>query len=99
MGPTNGNLVSAQTNVLKLAKPLGNKPLKHSRRGRLYVLGLSQHQSLQQGSKIRNTYIKWAQGEKTRLLNELTTKRGEVKSKEVEVQQLKGQLCALRTPS
>ncbi|WVQ94203.1 hypothetical protein IAU59_001281 [Kwoniella sp. CBS 9459] len=38
------------------------------------------------GSKIRGTYIKWAQGEKKRLEDELEKKRGEVKSKEAEVE-------------
>ncbi|ODN73840.1 hypothetical protein, variant [Cryptococcus amylolentus CBS 6039] len=37
------------------------------------------------GSKIRNTYIKWAQGEKQRLQEELDEKRKAISAKEVEV--------------
>ncbi|WVW81324.1 hypothetical protein I302_103315 [Kwoniella bestiolae CBS 10118] len=38
------------------------------------------------GSKVRGTYIKWAQGEKTRLESELESKKKEVKDKEQEVE-------------
>ncbi|OCF38619.1 protein kinase C substrate 80K-H [Kwoniella heveanensis CBS 569] len=38
------------------------------------------------GAKIRGTYIKWAQGEKKRLEDELEKKHSEVKAKEAEVE-------------
>jgi len=44
-----------------------------------------------QGAKIRSTYVKWAQGEKKRLEDELERKKGEVKGKEAEVQQARGE--------
>ncbi|WVR03133.1 hypothetical protein IAU60_000123 [Kwoniella sp. DSM 27419] len=37
------------------------------------------------GAKIRGTYIKWAQGEKKRLQDELVKKRGQVQAKQAEV--------------
>jgi hypothetical protein len=44
-----------------------------------------------QGAKIRGTYVKWAQGEKTRLQDVIEKKKGEVKAKEEEVAQAKGE--------
>ncbi|WRT63265.1 uncharacterized protein IL334_000168 [Kwoniella shivajii] len=41
------------------------------------------------GAKIRGTYIKWAQGEKTRLEAELGQKKGQVEEKEKEVEKAK----------
>ena len=43
-----------------------------------------------QGAKIRSTYVKWAQGEKKRVEEELERKRGEVAGKEAEVEQARG---------
>lgn len=48
-----------------------------------------------QGAKIRGTYVKWAQGEKTRLKDVIEKKKGEVKAKEEEVEQAKDECCML----
>ncbi|KAK4686760.1 protein kinase C substrate 80K-H, partial [Tremellales sp. Uapishka_1] len=44
------------------------------------------------GAKIRNSYIKWAQGEKTRLEEEIESKSAQVKEKEKEVAKAKALL-------
>jgi protein kinase C substrate 80K-H len=46
---------------------------------------------IQQGAKIRGTYVKWALMEKKRIEDELENKKGEVKDKEAQVEQARGQ--------
>lgn len=45
----------------------------------------------EQGAKIRGTYVKWAQGEKKRLLDEIERKKSEVGQKEDEVERAKSE--------
>jgi protein kinase C substrate 80K-H len=44
-----------------------------------------------QGAKIRGTYVKWAQSEKKRLLDEIERKKSEVRQKEQEVERAKSE--------
>ena|SRR5689334_3473939 len=45
-----------------------------------------------QGAKLRGTYINWAVKERRRLEEELSKKREEVKTKEIEVDHTRGEL-------
>ena len=48
---------------------------------------------IEQGAKIRGTYVKWALGEKKRIEDDLKTKQAEVSSKERAVEEARGELC------